>query len=678
MRRYVRPNSSQSISQELLNQRGFIHPWENSDITSPVFNQLPSYFRCTLQAIPSKSDTQLKCQIPLAVIMEPARVENPPTLDFSHSSIPRCEKCEAYLSCFCTLSSDKKKWRCALCNAENKFSQKYLSSFSSFRELSSSVYDMKAPHTYVQRQQIMKSYLFLIDVSKEAVESGFSQQFTKSIKSSIDTLPEYSSITIITYDKYVTLYDLNKPIETRLLEPSTYKVPPNYIGVLNKCRKNVDFVLNRIASITPERSVDGNCYGSALAVATSALRVYGGIIIGCCCSRPKDGPYSIKKRFSEKQEDEVNLFHMPSGTEENEKVSAKYQKLALKMNRFGVSLHLFLCSKEHCDAAVIAMPCGLTGGSCHYYPKLDPLKLHIDLFQTMSDKYMWHSSMKLRCSDGIIAERVIGNVTNSNDSLFFPVISSSSTLAITLRVWKPITQALFQAALLWSEGPGKRFIRIFNFSIPVTNDLSLLSSSIDEAALSTFMLKVTATNVINLGGLGSKELLLGHLKGILSSITDVRSIPFFMYSLLMHKLVEDSETSKTDERMAAILDIRRMSVSESLLYLYPRLINVKEKKVFVLARENIQSGIFALQEHSLIYVWGYPKENEEEARSMVSADGKAQGELVEISKEMMSITGRYMNIEYLKSDEGMRYASERLIENNNPQKFIDWVKSIWN
>ena len=675
-RRYIHPSDSRN-EFDLEKHKTLIDPWKNEDFSSPIFNQLPIYFRCTTQAIPAKMDTQRKCKIPLAIIMEPCKVDQIPLLDFSHNLIPRCKNCEAYLSCFCTLSADKQSWICALCQNRNNFSQKYLQHFSSFQELSSSVYDMKAPRSYIQRSQIMPSYLFLIDVSHEAVSSGFTRNFCESIKSSIQNLPDSISITIIAYSKHVYIYDLHYPRETVLIEPISFKVTPNFISILGNCRRQVNIVLNKIIRIKESETEKENCYGSALYVAASALRVYGGLVIASCCQRPSYGPYSVPDRFSTKQEDEVLLFHMPSKTEEDQEITTKYQKLALKMNRLGISLHLFAYSKKHSEITVTAMPCGLTGGKCHFYNIIDSRQLHVDISDCLSDKYFWHSSMKLRCSSGIVADKVIGNVTNSNDLLYFPIFSSTSAIAFSLCVWKPITQALFQAALLWSNGPDERYIRIFNFSIPVTNDLTLLGESVDEACLSSYILKVAATNLLNIGGDQSKQLLLRHIKEIFNSISNLRSFPFFMYSLLTRSFLEDNRTINTDQKMATIINVRAMSVAESLLFLYPKLVNVEEKTILSLKTKNIERGIFCLQEVDDIVVWGYPKEKGEEARKMFTDEGKPTGDLLLIVKEMMEFTGRYLNIKFLSSDEGMKFASERMIEDSKVPCFNDWIRETW-
>ena len=675
-KRYIHPTDSFSELPKNI-RNSLIPPWKNKDLTSPIFNQLPSYFRCTTQAIPAKLDTQKRCKIPLAIIMEPCKVGDPPMLDFTHNTIPRCKNCEAYLSCFCMLSHDKKSWTCALCQKVNNFSQKYLQHFSSFQELSSSVYDMKAPRTYIQRPQIMKSYCFLIDISTAAISSGFTQQFCASIKSSIERLSDFSSITIITFSKYVTIYDLHYPRETKLFEPTLFKVTPNFISVLGECRKQVNIVLDRILRIKSEETEQENAYGSALFIATSALRVYGGLIIGTCCSRPNYGPYAVNDRFSHNPTYEVSLLHLPSDTEDDRKLTTKYQKLALKMNRLGISLHLFAYSKTHSEITITAMPCGLTGGRCHFYTTVDKEQLHVDISDCLSDTYFWHSSMKLRCSSGILADKVIGNLTNSNDLLFFPVMSTSSTMAFSLAVWKPITQALFQAALLWSTGPEQRYIRIFNFSIPVTNDLTLLSESVDEACLSAYILKVTATNLLNIGGKESKNLLMRHIKEMFDNISNIHSFPFFMYSLLTHSFLEDNRTINTDMKMSMILNIRTMSVSEALLFLYPKLVNIEEKTILSLKKKNIEEGIFCLQEADDIVVWGYPKEKGEEAKKYVTKEGKPQNDLIPIVQEMMSFSGRYLNIKFLSSEEGNEFALSRMVEDNKQPCFNDWIKETW-
>ena len=668
-----------------------IFPWGNSNFNKEITNNLPNYFRSVTQAIPSSPDIAAISKIPLALVIEPGNVSNVPLFDFSQSHIPRCNKCEGYLSCFCSLSSNKREWVCGLCGSKNKFEGDVNVDFLQ-NHLTNSVYDMQAPFEYVQKSQIMKSFCFIIDISYEAVSTGFTKQFIESIKTSLTTLADNTCITIICCGNFASIYDVYSMREHVILEPNDFIATANFICWKKDKIENILAILDLIAKKEP--SGRGNCFGSALTVASSALRVYGGVIVASCCACPSLGPYALTQRItipqngfspinlndiSNNQNDsnlpsEVSLFHLSSIDDSG----TKYRKLALKMNQRAISLHLFTLPHDHIELPVAALACGLTGGRCFYYRELDPAQLHSDIFLTLSDKYRWHCSMKLRCSDGIVIDKTYGNVINHNDTLMFPVLASKSTLTFGLQVTKPITKAIFQAALLWTHSPSKRYIRVMNFSIPVSSENSVITHQIDEIALSALFIKSAAVSILNFGGQRTSNDLEALLRNIVKRGANFHSFYHIIHGLVNHPLLKYRSPYLTDRRMADILNIRIMSAVECALTVYPKLVNIETKETLPLRAENIENGVFALMDSYKIVVWGSKGEKEEIAKSLFTDDLMTpKDELGTITNQMMEITQHYMNVKYMTSEEGYKYALQRMVDNNpNVQNFDEWIQRV--
>ena len=69
-------------------------------------------------------------------------------------------------------------------------------------ELLYGTYDIKAPQGFSIRAPMQPTYVFMLDCSIQAYESGFFHQSLQSIKSCIDTMlyPEVTSVCFVTYD----------------------------------------------------------------------------------------------------------------------------------------------------------------------------------------------------------------------------------------------------------------------------------------------------------------------------------------------------------------------------------------------------------------------------------------------------------------------------------------------
>lgn len=71
-------------------------------------------------------------------------------------------------------------------------------------------YDILAPAIMSQREPSKPTFVFLIDTSLHAYESGFLHHTLSSIKSCIDSVlkPEVTSICIVTYDSTINFFQI--------------------------------------------------------------------------------------------------------------------------------------------------------------------------------------------------------------------------------------------------------------------------------------------------------------------------------------------------------------------------------------------------------------------------------------------------------------------------------------
>ena len=134
-----------------------------------------------------------------------------PLVDFQEEGPFRCMRCKAYVNPYFTWLNEGRKAQCNMCLVENEVPSSYFCQTNEFGkrldrdnrpELCFGTYDIKAPSNFSIREPMKPSYVFMLDCSIQAYESGFFHQSLQSIKSCIDTMlqPEVTSVCFVTYD----------------------------------------------------------------------------------------------------------------------------------------------------------------------------------------------------------------------------------------------------------------------------------------------------------------------------------------------------------------------------------------------------------------------------------------------------------------------------------------------
>jgi protein transport protein SEC24 len=151
--------------------------------TSPFSNADPSYQRSTINAIPTTHALLNKSKLPLALVIAPYRStkddeEQVPLV--ADTVIARCRRCRTYINPFVQFIDNGNRWRCCMCAMSNEIPQ--LFDWDQQRnqpgdrwaraELNYSVVEFIAPTEYMVRPPQPAVYVFLIDVSHAAIQSG--------------------------------------------------------------------------------------------------------------------------------------------------------------------------------------------------------------------------------------------------------------------------------------------------------------------------------------------------------------------------------------------------------------------------------------------------------------------------------------------------------------------------
>jgi len=162
-------------------------------------NSSPKFARLTLNNIPSSSDSLSSTGLPLGLVLQPLAPlqagETPiPVLDFGELGPPRCRRCRAYINPFMTFRSGGNKLVCNMCTFPNDVSPEYFAPTdptgtrvdrAQRLELTTGTVEYLVPEEYWSKPPVGLRWLFVLDVSQDAVQKGFLAAFCEGILSAL-------------------------------------------------------------------------------------------------------------------------------------------------------------------------------------------------------------------------------------------------------------------------------------------------------------------------------------------------------------------------------------------------------------------------------------------------------------------------------------------------------------
>ena len=170
-------------------------------------NSSPKFARLTLNNIPATADSLSATGLPLGLVLQPlaslqAGEHSIPVLDFGELGPPRCRRCRAYINPFMTFKSGGNKLVCNMCTFPNDVSPEYFAPTdpSGVRvdraqrpELTTGTVEYLVPKEYWAKEPVGLRWLFVLDVSQDAVNKGFLAAFCSGV---LDALYEDDGETV--------------------------------------------------------------------------------------------------------------------------------------------------------------------------------------------------------------------------------------------------------------------------------------------------------------------------------------------------------------------------------------------------------------------------------------------------------------------------------------------------
>ena len=147
-----------------------------------------------------------------------------PSVSFGTNPIVRCAECRAYINPFVKFTNGGTVWVCNFCQTNNNVENYYYSplnngyrnDFSERKELQYGSVDFIASSDYMNRPPMAPTYIFVFDVSKTAIESGYLSIVTQTISRAIEegTIPggERTRVGFLTFDDTTHYYNLKSTL----------------------------------------------------------------------------------------------------------------------------------------------------------------------------------------------------------------------------------------------------------------------------------------------------------------------------------------------------------------------------------------------------------------------------------------------------------------------------------
>ncbi|OZJ02089.1 hypothetical protein BZG36_04573 [Bifiguratus adelaidae] len=600
----------------------------NVSITpSPKANCDPSYQRCTVTSFPATTDLLKKSKLPLALVLSPYRSlqeGDDPVPVVTDTVIARCRRCRLYIHPFVTFVEGGQRWRCNMCGSLNDVpssfdydvvSQKPVDRWSR-PELNHGVVEFIAPTEYMVRPPQPPAYLFIIDVSFPAVQSGVVATVARAILESLHRLPntdDRTKIGFITVDSSLHFYNLNAgATEPQMLvvgdvDDVFLPSPADLLVNLSECREAVETLLNRLGDMFKDNTNVGNALGPAL---ESGMKLM-----------------------------ESSLLNP---------ASPFYKAFAVECSRTQLSVDMFIFGQQqqYSDVATLSNISRYTGGQTYFYPAFsaarseDAIKFAHEFSSFLAEEVGLEAVLRVRCSKGVTLNSFHGNFfVRSTDLAALPNVPRDQNYCVELGMDDNITAktVCIQSAILGTTCHGERRVRVCTICLPVTNSISELYAGADQFAIATLLANkaverslsskledardAVTNKVVDMLGV-YRSAIMGSGAGSapqLNICANLELLPLLALGLIKHVGLRQSSTIPTDLRSNAQNLLKSMPVQLLIPYLVPRFYSLHNMPVEAgtfgedglimppplnLTAEKLERfGCFMLEDGQNIFLW---------------------------------------------------------------------------
>lgn len=596
---------------------------ERAEIEAPDYGpgNAPSMFlRPTVTMFPSSNSMKEQFGVPLGVVVQPLADTELPVASFDHlKSIPRCRKCRSYINPWFKWTDQQRRFVCNMCNHVQDIEPAYWSigwdgdtNQPARPELACGSVEIEAGEEYMVRPPMPPTYLFVIDVSRNAVKSGTLADVVENVRTAIDDIHngpggDRARVGFLTFDSVLHVYSLREHTRTPQmmivpdLQSATDTLPPDIIVNLDQNRGRVEAVLDIISEEFEGNDERESAFGPVSKAALSVMMArYGGKILLFQCTLPSIGPGKLQPRNDPKINgtDREHFLRVPA--------DSYYKKLASECAKNQVCVDLFAFAVEGSDLDLASMSAlaKYTGGSLYHYKSYPSRpgsreKFEHDLQHNINRRTGWEAVVRIRVGSGFKIRSFEGNYfMRSTDLIALPSPNCDQAFGIEIMhneqspAAANVKETYIQTALLYTTTSGARRIRIHTLRIPLARTMKELYDSVDQEALAALTARQAAGRSLQQKLSECRSLVIRRMsEGLRQFRLHVRQasrspskmvfpesmslVPLYAMCILKSTALQGQANElPPDDRATSIFDMLHMPVDEAITYLCPRLFPV--------------------------------------------------------------------------------------------------------
>ncbi|XP_053528740.1 protein transport protein Sec24A isoform X2 [Artibeus jamaicensis] len=612
----------------------------------------PESFRCTLTNIPQTQALLSKAKLPLGLLLHPFKDSVPPVV--TSSTIVRCRQCRTYINPFVSFL-DQRRWKCNICYQVNDVPEEFMRNPLTRiygephkrPEVQNATIEFMAPVEYMLRPPQPPVYLFVFDVSHNAVETGYLNSVCQSLLNNLDSLPgnTRTKIGFITFDSTIHFYSLQEGLsQPQMLIVSDIEdvfmpMPENLLVNLNESKELVQDLLKTLPQMFTKTLETQSALGPALQAAFKLMSTSGGRMSVFQTQLPTLGVGALKPREEPNHRSSAKEIHLTPSTD-------FYKKLALDCSGQQVAVDLFLLSGQYSDLASLCCISRYSAGSVYYYPSYhhqhNPVqvqKLQKELQRYLTRKIGFEAVMRIRSTKGLSIHTFHGNFfVRSTDLLSLPNVNPDAGYAVQMSVEENLTDTQlvsFQSALLYTSSKGERRIRVHTLCLPVVSTLNEVFLGADVQAISGLLANMAVDRSMTASLSDARDALVNAVIDSLSAYRSsvlssqqpglmvpfsLRLFPLFVLALLKQKSFQTGTNTRLDERIFAMCQVKSQPLFYLMLTTHPSLyrvdnlsdegaLNISDRTVpqppvLQLSVEKLsRDGAFLLDTGSVLMLW---------------------------------------------------------------------------
>uniref|UniRef100_A0A8U7MK23 SEC24 homolog B, COPII coat complex component n=1 Tax=Corvus moneduloides TaxID=1196302 RepID=A0A8U7MK23_CORMO len=617
-------------------------------------NCSPDSFRCTLTNIPQTQALLNKAKLPLGLLLHPFRdLTQLPVI--TSSTIVRCRSCRTYINPFVSFI-DQRRWKCNLCYRVNDVPEEFMynpltRSYGEPHkrpEVQNSTVEFIASSDYMLRPPQPAVYLFVLDVSHNAVEAGYLTIVCQSLLENLDKLPGDSRTRIgfITFDSTVQFYNLQEGLsQPQMLIVSDIDdiflpTPDSLLVNLHESKELIKDLLNALPNMFTNTRETHSALGPALQAAFKLMSPTGGRISVFQTQLPSLGAGLLHSREDPNQRSSTKVVqHLGPATD-------FYKKLALDCSGQQIAVDLFLLSSQYSDLASLACMSKYSAGCIYYYPSFhrthNPAqaeKLQKDLKRYLTRKIGFEAVMRIRCTKGLSIHTFHGNFfVRSTDLLSLANVNPDAGFAVQMSIEESLTDTslvCFQTALLYTSSKGERRIRVHTLCLPVVSSLSDVYAGADVQAVVCLLANMAVDRSISSSLADARDALVNAVvdslaaymstasnlqQSMLIAPTSLKLFPLYILALLKQKAFRTGTSTRLDDRVYAMCQMKSQPLVHLMKMIHPNLyridkltdettIHVNDRVVpqpplqKLSAEKLTREGAFLMDCGSVFYLW---------------------------------------------------------------------------